>query len=370
MPRNTSDRVGAVARRPRRPAGGSPDLSYLHPTTLRIGGVGVFAGDWAYTEPAEGQPARIPVGFVGLLVDRWNGFAVFAVTREVAEAIVADQQRLRDAEAARLSAEGLDGTPLYARRDEAFAPMRFDGDDIVVDQRAVYGDDPDALWRVAPGADGRYTVGWAWTWLAVDAADCDRITGQIPPRRQHQEYVMLVHTPDLRVPHDRLKVSSLQQIPTHNGVAFTAELTLDGQYAGTIENDGNGGPTTYFGLNSSAFNGRHLGEYVEGCRHRGQPVSQEFLLDALADEFQLGRQVADATAAGATLVRLLDEHGFTVEMHGVRRAPRSGPDRAALIAELAARPPHPLGHAWHIWTGTAWRHLAQARPAGRAGEPS
>src|SRR6266545_3016794 len=50
-----------------------------------------------------------------------------------------------------------------------------------------------------------------------------------------------------------------------------------------------------------------LGEYVEGCRHRGQPVSQEFLLDALADEFQLGRQVADATAAGATLVRLLDE---------------------------------------------------------------
>jgi hypothetical protein len=43
----------------------SPDLRYLHPDNLDIGSVGVFAGDWAWT----GTPSRIPVGFVGVLID-------------------------------------------------------------------------------------------------------------------------------------------------------------------------------------------------------------------------------------------------------------------------------------------------------------
>jgi len=233
------DSCGAGAKRPRRAAHpGGLDLPYLHPDALRIGGVGVFAGDWARTEPAHGQPARIPVGFVGVLVDRRNGFAVFAVTRAVAQAIVADQQRLRDSAAAGLSDAGLDGEAVQATLDELYAPMRFDGDAIVVDQRRTYVDHPAGLLRVTPDADGRYTIGWGWAWLAVDPADCDRIAGQIPPRGQHQEYVMLVHTPQLRVPHDRVAVTGLQQIATHNGVAFTAELALDDQYVGTIENDG------------------------------------------------------------------------------------------------------------------------------------
>ena len=45
----------------------SPDLSYLHPDNLTIGSIGVFAGDWAWT----GAPARIPLGFVGVLIDRF-----------------------------------------------------------------------------------------------------------------------------------------------------------------------------------------------------------------------------------------------------------------------------------------------------------
>ncbi|GIJ49386.1 hypothetical protein Val02_62720 [Virgisporangium aliadipatigenens] len=78
------------------------DLSYLHPDNVRIGSIAVFAGDWAWT----GQPPRIPVGFVGTLIDYWNGFAVWLCGREVAEAVVADQQRLRDAERVRLAEEG------------------------------------------------------------------------------------------------------------------------------------------------------------------------------------------------------------------------------------------------------------------------
>ena len=84
------------------------DLSYLDPKSLDIGSIGVFAGDWAWT----GTPARIPVGFVGVLIDRWNGFAVWRCTREVAEAVAADQERMREQERARLAEGGLTGDDL------------------------------------------------------------------------------------------------------------------------------------------------------------------------------------------------------------------------------------------------------------------
>jgi len=45
-----------------------PDLDHLRPDRIRIGSVGVFAGDWAWTPDAAGA-MRIPVGFVGTLID-------------------------------------------------------------------------------------------------------------------------------------------------------------------------------------------------------------------------------------------------------------------------------------------------------------
>ncbi len=45
-----------------------PNLDHLHPDRVRIGSVGVFAGDWAWTPDAEGA-MRIPTGFVGTLID-------------------------------------------------------------------------------------------------------------------------------------------------------------------------------------------------------------------------------------------------------------------------------------------------------------
>src|SRR5947209_17242854 len=115
--------------------------------------------------------------------------------------------------------------------------------------------------------------------------DTHRTGGQAPTSGQQtsdEPVVILVHTPDLQVPHGRLAVSSLHQLRTHNGVAFVADLTLDGQFAGRIENDGNGGPTTYYGLNSSPFNWRHLADYVRASRYRGQPVSDAIVLDGPA----------------------------------------------------------------------------------------
>ena len=152
-------------------------------------------------------------------------------------------------------------------------------------------------------------------------------------------------------------MSSLHQLQTHNGVAFVADLTVDGQFAGRIENDGNGGPTTYYGLNSSPFNWRHLADYVQASRHRGQPVSEEFILDALVDEYDMGQQIADAAASGATLVRLLDENGLIVDIQPVAPAPTTPAERAAIARQLARTVPDATARFWQIWAGTEWQHL-------------
>lgn len=243
-----------------RPTGQPPtDLSHLHPDQLRLGNIGVFAGDWAWT----GDPPRIRVGFVGTLIEHWNGWAVFRCTREVAEAIVADQNRLRDTERARLSAAGITGEELHRLTDQAFPPMWFDGDDLICDETAIHGED--AVDRHSPGEDGRYCVqGFNWCWSAVDPADCDHIAGVLPAPVQHREFVYATHQP-LQMPHDRLTVASINYLQTHRGVAYTAVLHLDGQPVGTIENTGCGGMTT-FEPATATFGLKQLGEFVAACR--------------------------------------------------------------------------------------------------------
>jgi hypothetical protein len=323
-------------------SGGRGDLSYLHPDRLRLGGTGVFAGDWAVTAASDDSPPRVPVGFVGVLIDIWNGWAVFTCAREVAEAIVADQWRLRDAERARLRAQGLRGAALTARLDEAFASMWFDGDDIVVDERATHGD-TDGLSRISPDTHGRYVVnGWNWTWTAVDPADCDRIAGRIPPDGEHQEYVVLTHT-GMRAPHDRLRVTSLTTCDTHNGEAFVAVLALGGTTVGTIANDGNGGATELYAA-TSVFDWRPMHAYVAGCRWRGEPMSQGAVLDALVEEHRQDRAVQDAAGQGrrrgpaprpARARRRRDANQPGAEHHSQPQAP------GHRIVGAGRRPPQP-----------------------------
>ncbi|WP_262285453.1 DUF4314 domain-containing protein [Micromonospora sp. MA102] len=161
------------------PDGDDRDLRHVHPDRVGLGGPGVFAGDWAWT-PNEHGELRIPVGFVGTLVDTWNGWAVFTCTREVAEAIVVDQHDARDRYRQHLAATGITGERQEQMVDESMARLRFDGDVIVVDETRVY-DDPEAIERIPPDADGRYTVmGRAWTWMAVHPYDCERIAGDLP----------------------------------------------------------------------------------------------------------------------------------------------------------------------------------------------
>lgn len=161
------------------PDGDDRDLTHVHPDRVRLGQPGVFAGDWAWQPNADGQ-MRIPVGFAGTLVDVWNGWAVFTCTRDVAEAIVADQRAGRDRFRRFLAASGVPEADLDRRVDESMGRLSFDGDVIVADDTRVQ-DDPEAIERISPNSDGRYVVmGWSWTWTAVHPYDCDRIAGTIP----------------------------------------------------------------------------------------------------------------------------------------------------------------------------------------------
>ncbi|MEV4203095.1 DUF4314 domain-containing protein [Micromonospora globbae] len=161
------------------PDGDDRDLRHIYPDQVRLGGPGVFARDWAWTPNAAGD-MRIPVGYVGTLVDHWNGWAVFTCTRQVAQAIVADQQEARDRYRQDLTDRGL---PEHVRErlvDETLARMWFDGDAIFADETRVHAD-PAAVHRITPDRDGRYLVmGRAWAWTPVHPYACDRIAGEIP----------------------------------------------------------------------------------------------------------------------------------------------------------------------------------------------
>ncbi|WP_433458414.1 DUF4314 domain-containing protein [Micromonospora sp. CA-248212] len=172
-----TDRVVQLCHLAASPTG--TDLSHLHPDRVRIGGAGVFSGDWARSSGPDGDE-RIEVGFVGTLIDHWNGWAVFSCTRPVAESIVADQQRHRDQHRDSLRDAAVPADDLDRRVDAALADLSFDGDVIVADQRTMSAD-PQAIERIAPDGDGRYVVmGRSWCWEAIDPYDCHRIVGDLP----------------------------------------------------------------------------------------------------------------------------------------------------------------------------------------------
>lgn len=281
----------------------------------------MFAGDWSYTDAG-----RVPVGFVGTLIDTWNGWAVFTCTRAVAEAIVAEQGRLRKAERARIEAGAVRGRNRARAVNEAICPMWWDGDEIVVDERVMHPGD-EGLSRIAPDEDGLYIVnGWRWTWRAVDPADCDQIAGLIPPYGRHQQFVLLTHTP-LRVPHDRLTVTSLTAVTIGGGQASSAVLKLDGRKVGTVDNHGDGGPTQF------------------------HPVGK-------VTEYDLGRQIRRAASNGQHLIRVTAD-GFCLATYTLEGPPITGGHADAVVADLNQRDggSYPPDSVWEIWRTNRWAYL-------------
>jgi hypothetical protein len=176
------------------------------------------------------------------------------------------------------------------------------------------------------------------------------------------DFTVLPHT-GLRVPHTRLRVSSLKTLPTPDGEAFTATLRLQGRIVGWIDNDGRGGPTG-FRTNGTSFGWRDLQAYVATCRTAaGRAPSEDTVLDDLVEEYRCQRRVASADRTGHTALRLCEAFNGDVLHVGMATAARITTDaqRQQLIAELAGTP---ITHRewWQLWTGTAWQDLT-ARPA-------
>ncbi len=73
-----------------------------------------------------------------------------------------------------------------------------------------------------------------------------------------------------------INAKSIKYLPTHNGVAFTADLLIGGNKAGTIENNGNGGDTHAYTL-------REAREQIEAESKLQGFDLVEYFLDHLMD---------------------------------------------------------------------------------------
>lgn len=329
------------------PQAGGRDLAELRADQARIGRAGVFSGEWMWTYPDTG-PDYLRMGFAGTLIDWWNGWAVFSCTRPVAEAIVAEQQQRRAHEREVLQADGM--TPQDARRevDTMLADLYFDGDVIVTDQR-VMADDPEAIERSGPDVDGRYVVmGWNWCWEVVNPYDCDHLVGELPAAGREQEFVLLTHTSGMRMPHEQVRLQVDKHWPVVGRLAYAGALWMDGQRVAAAGNDAAGGDADLVITEPSAA--EPLRAFLAGCRYQGEPVGWTRVLDALADESYLSAAVQQATADGGTLVREVDDAGYTRVVRSVETQP-SGWDG---LTRLAAGLPRPDRGRWEIWTGRSW----------------
>jgi hypothetical protein len=335
------------------PVPAKKDWSHLAQDRVRIGGIAVFAGDWTWYRTGDGDD-RIRVGFVGVLIDTWNGWAVFTCTRAVAEAIAADQGRMRADLHAWEVARGLSETDAAAGVDASMAQMWFDGDTLIVDQRTV-DQDPDSIDRITARDDGTWVVmGWNWCWTLVEPGDCDTVIGDLPMPDSQQVYVALTHVPAVRVPHDRFRVAD-STLVDGNPQLVAYGLADDGEPVGQVVVDRRIGAREVRSADPDAE--AMIRAFAEQCRRFGEPMSVPEVIDALIQEYDLGEYARRADADGYALVRLLDADGHVrhVRMLTIQRRAR-----LQALRELVHRTGIPGGVTWELWTGRGWLHFTNA----------
>jgi hypothetical protein len=173
----------------------------------------------------------------------------------------------------------------------------------------------------------------------------------------------LTHT-RLRVPHTRLSITRYRELPTVDGVAFTATLRIDGEPAGTIQNEGVGGMTTFHPNGNGRFGALDLAQYAGLCRSAaGLPVREEFVLDDLITEADTSDFVARTVAAGRLPVRLVlwtTAAGDYGQLDHANTAPIRDDDDLHRLREQLLAEPCPAGGWWQMWTGTTWHNLTAA----------
>ena len=180
------------------------------------------------------------------------------------------------------------------------------------------------------------------------------------------DLVTLPHT-GIRVPDANLRVTSYRELPTSDGVAYTATVRLGRTPVGTLHNEGMGGLTSYHPATGSPFGYRHLAAFVAASRTAdGQPISEEDLLEELVTEYENATHVAKAVRAGRSPLRLraplgdsdgLDDVYYTAERATTAKVTTPA-QRDTLVAQLHTTPVID-GAWWQLWAGHAWQDLTE-----------
>lgn len=116
--------------------------------------------------------------------------------------------------------------------------------------------------------------------------------------------ITLIHT-GMQVPSKRVRVTSLKQVETACGIAWSAVLRFGKTRLGILGNDGQGSDTQFLADSDKAA--AAVAYFVSRCRdHNGEPMDEIDVMDALADEYEIAREVKRLERRGAYYVRYFD----------------------------------------------------------------
>ena len=175
----------------------------------------------------------------------------------------------------------------------------------------------------------------------------------------------------LTVPDSDMRVSVVDQ--DHRSGRSTGYLQQGPTRIGYIENDGNGGETTFM-PNPAAGGYRELMDrvatYADQCHRDGQPVTLEQVLDALVEERSIASAVEHirsfgAQAGGDVPVRRVTSLGNTDRITQTPTPPVTAAQREQLNDQMSTRFGHESGGRWEFWNGQQWTPLPSADSGGQ-----
>ena len=171
--------------------------------------------------------------------------------------------------------------------------------------------------------------------------------------------INLLHSP-LTIPANEdqhLRVIFYEHLELSTGVAFRAHVQRGEQPLGVIESCGTG-ESRFLPSDLDSFGFRDFDAFVAACLFKGEPATEQQVLEALVDEFEMSLAIGTAIERGKTIARQVGAEGFSTVLTTVRN-PRNRQQRAQLAEQLAPEP----GQTWEVWTGFRWEQLSQPQPA-------
>lgn len=220
--------------------------------------------------------------------------------------------------------------------------------------RAADPAEDDAAWMAA-SADRQRAARRLWAALidaGVPIGHTDAATGAIYRAAART----LPHT-GIVAPLPCPQVVGIDYLETSRGVAFVAKVVLNGKPYGVIENDGNGGATTFTPTDTQEYGTRRreMERFAAACTHPDTELCDEDVYNALLDEYERAEQTARFPSTGSrTLIRVPNDIDYQYVVIPRRPAtmPRTlhtslTPEAGKLIASSGRCEYWDGRHRWH-----------------------